>query len=118
MRREPRWRRKHVWVGVWIGVGVWVAVAVRITVAVGRTVAFGVRVPVGVAGTELTLVGVGWTDAPAVGVNVVADASGGDGDDEQPDTAAEPRMAIAPQPTAVSNARGVRTLVRYPLGQP
>jgi hypothetical protein len=116
-------------VTVALGVGVWVTVAVLvtvtvgitvvvgITVAVGRTVTFGVRVTVGVAGTEALPVGVGWTEPPAVAINVVAAASGG-GDDVQPDTAAVTRTAMAPMPTAVGSARGVRTLFRYPPGEP
>lgn len=105
-----------VGVGAWVTVAVGVAVEVRTTVAVGRTVTFGVRVTVGVAGADVSPVAVGWTEPPAVGVNVVADASGGFGV-EQPDTAAIPRMAMAPMPTAVSGARGVRTLFRYPSEQ-
>ena len=104
-------------VGDTVAVGVGVGVAVRVTVAVGVALAVGVAVAVELAGTELLAVGVGWTEPLAVGRNVVADAEGVD-DDVQPDTAAEPRTVMAPKPTAVSNARGVCTLLRYPAGQP
>ena len=111
------------------GVGDGVGLAVRVTVAVARTVALAVgvartvAVAAGVTRAELPPVGVGRTEllvvgtTLAVGTNVVADASGLDAGDEQADTAARPRTAIAPKPTAVSNARGVRTLLRYPAGQ-
>jgi hypothetical protein len=101
------------------GVGDGVGLAVRVTVGVARTVAVAAGVtraelpPVGVGRTELLVVGT----TLAVGTNVVADARGLDAGDEQADTAARPRTAIAPKPTAVSNARGVRTLLRYPAGQ-
>jgi hypothetical protein len=105
-----------VTLGVAAAVGI--TVAVGMTVAVGRTVTVGATVPAGVAWAEMPLAGVGGTDPPAVATNVVADADGRDGDDEQPDTAATLRTAMAPMPTAVSSARGVRTLFRYPPGQP
>jgi hypothetical protein len=104
-----------VTVGTTVTVGI--TVVVGITVAVGRTVTFGVRVTAGVSGTEALPVGVGWTEPPAVATNVVAAASGG-ADDVQPDTAAVTRTAMAPMPTAAGSARGVRTLFRYPPGEP
>jgi hypothetical protein len=106
-------------VGVAFGLGVAAVVAVALAVAVAVAVAFAVAVAVefGVARAELPVLAVGCTEPLAVGANVVAAAAGVDGD-EQADTAAEPRTAMAPKPTAVSNAWGVRTLLRYPPGQP
>jgi hypothetical protein len=74
-------------------------------------------VGVGVTGTGVTPPEVGGTEPVGEGSNVVAAAEGVEGVVLQPDIAAEPRMTMAPQPTAV-NARGVRTLLRYPVGQP
>jgi hypothetical protein len=110
-----------------VAVAVGVALAVRVAVAVGVRVTVGVRVAVAVtvgdtvavavAAPELSPRAVAWAELPTVGANVVA-AVNGVLVDVQPDTAAKPRTAIAPKPTAVSNARGVRTLLRYPAGQP
>ena len=95
-----------------VAVAVAVALAVAVAVAVG--VGVGDTVAVGVAETALPLAA-GGAEPPTVGANVVAAVNGVDGD-VQPDTAAEPRTAMAPKPIAVSNARGVRTLLRYPAG--
>jgi hypothetical protein len=108
-------------VGVDVTVGV--AVAVEVASACGVTAAVGVALAVEVAGTELPPLDAGETEPFADGRNVVGDAPGGD-DDVQPQTAAKPRTAMVPQPTAVSSARSavpgmaVRTLFRYPAGQP
>jgi len=108
-------------VGVTVTVGVTATVGVTLTV--GVTVTVGATVTVGVvARAEMPPVAVGRTEPLAVGANVVAAANGVD-DDEQPDTVARPRTAMAPQPTAVSSARGVpaigvRTLLRYPAQRP
>ena len=106
--------------------GVWCALTVAgaVTFTVAVEVAGAGPPPVGVGWTE-SPVGVGRTESPvaagrtealAVGRNVVAEDVGVDGGDEQPETAVRPRTATAPQPAAVSNARGVRTLLRYPAG--
>jgi hypothetical protein len=116
-------------VGVTVTVGAAAGVAPRVGVALacGVTAAVGVALAVGVAEAELPPLDVGRAEPLAVGRNVVADAEGGDAeggdDDVQPEIAAKPRTAMAPQPTAVSSARSavpaiaVRTLFRYPPGQ-
>jgi hypothetical protein len=106
-----------------VGVAVGVTAAVRVAVAAGVRVAVAVAVTVGdtvaagVAVPELSPRDVAWAEIPTVGANVVAAVNGVEDGDEQPDTAKKPRTAMAPKPTAVSNARGVRTLLRYPAGQ-
>jgi hypothetical protein len=120
-----------VTVGATVTVGV--TVTEGVTVVLGVTVMVGVTVTEGVtvAGTDVAGTDVAGTELPPLdagadplgeGRNVVGDAAGGD-DDVQPETAAEPRTATVPQPTAVSSTRsavpviGVRTLFRYPAGQ-
>jgi hypothetical protein len=110
-------------VRVTVGVAVTLTVGVTLTVTAGVTLTVGVTVIVVAAGvprSEMRLVDVGRTELLTVGANVVADAKAEDCGDEQPDTTARPRMAMAPKPTAVSRARGAipaiggRTLLRYP----
>ncbi|HEY1622448.1 MAG TPA: hypothetical protein VGG16_01490 [Streptosporangiaceae bacterium] len=95
-------------VTVALGVGLVAAVADRVGVAEAVAVAVAELSPLAVAVAEI--------EPLAVGRNVVADDKGCVGD-EQPDTETEPRTTMAPKPTAIRNARGVRTLLRYPAAQ-
>jgi len=90
-------------------------VGVTLTVGVALGVTLGLIVPEGVTVVGITVAG---AEPLAEGRKVVADADGGD-DDVQLASAAHPRT----MPTAVSGPRstvpllGVRTFVRYPIGQ-
>ena len=95
-------------------------VGVTLTVGVALGVTLGLIVPVGLTVVGITVAGITVAGAEplAEGRKVVADADGGD-DDVQLASAAHPRT----MPTAVSGPRstvpllGVRTFVRYPIGQ-
>ena len=118
--------------GVRVALGLGLGVAVRGIAGVGMMVGVGDTATVvgdivtpteitGVAVTVLPLPAVGGAEPPAVAVKFVAAAVGVAGD-EQPDTAANPSMAMAPKPAAVSRARGMpaiaaRTVLKYPAGQ-
>ena len=110
-----------------VGVAAWVGAGVAARVGAGVAAWVGVMARVGVE-VAVRALDVGWAEPFPVGRNDVTAGEGlAGGDDEQPETAAKPRTAMAPQPSAVRRAgsavrragsagpdQGVRTLFRYP----
>ena len=110
-----------------VGVAAWVGAGVAARVGAGVAARVGVMARVGVE-VAVRALDVGWAEPFPVGRNDVTAGEGlAGGDDEQPETAAKPRTAMAPQPSAVRRAgsavrragsagpdQGVRTLFRYP----